>query len=248
LTVFTQYVVFFPVKGASSMSYLVVFGCLAAIPLVFVFRSSKIRGLSLGFAVLVGFLLLPYFAFCLGPIHLLALDDPPEAITVIEVRPTIESIVWTTNWGEEFRVFDGPVTLYLHPGEQRVYFGTMNIPAGSCADGVIHISNVVVDMEEDLSLGGPHSDSYEVRYQEMQRWFGNNATNWSRDDNIVRYTWSSGPKISTMELGGFSYPGIGGPDITLDFVMGDHDGKPESVTVIFEMPPGIPQPDFEVQV
>lgn len=35
--------------------------------------------------------------------------------------------------------------------EALVYFGTMDIPAGTYTDGVIHISKVVVDTEEDLS-------------------------------------------------------------------------------------------------
>jgi len=30
--------------------------------------------------------------------------------------------------------------------------------------------------------------------------------------------------------------------------MGEHDSKPENVTVIFDMPPGTPQPDFKVYV
>lgn len=106
----------------------------------------------------------------------------------------------------------------------------------------------MVDVEEDLSLAGVHPDAYEKEYQLMQQRFGDAATNWSRDGAIVKYTWDSGPKTSTMSLGEFSYPGLGGPDITLDFVLGEHDGKPESITVIYDMPPGIPEPEIEIQV
>lgn len=95
---------------------------------------------------------------------------------------------------------------------------------------------------------GVPPDEYEERHNDMKEWFGDEATDWRREGAMVRYTWDSGPKISTMTLGEFAYPGIGGPDITLDFVMGEHDGKPESVGVLFEMPPGIPGPEIGVHV
>ena len=230
------------------MPLLAAIGLIVGVPLAIKFRAYKIRGIGLGVAVVIGFLLLPYFAFCLGPVHIFAQDNAPEYLRVLEVRPTIDRIVWTEKTEGERTVFQGPVTLYLHPGEQRVYFGTMNIPAGTYISGVIYISRVVVDIEENLSLAGVHPNSYEEEYQRMQQRFGDAATNWSREGAIVRYTWDSGPETSAMSLGEFPYPGFGGPDITLDFVLGEHDGKPESITVIFEMPSGIPEPDIEIHV
>lgn len=94
-------------------------------------RWFKPRGIGLGVAITIGFLIVPYFAFCLSPIHVFAQDDTPEHLKVLEVRATIDRIVWTEKTAGERTVFQGPVTLYLHPGEQRVYLGTMNIPAGT---------------------------------------------------------------------------------------------------------------------
>ena len=69
LTVFTQYIVYFPVKGVSSFPVLALIGGVIGVLLGFKFRVSKKLGAIFGLGVFVGFLLLPYFAFCFGPIH-----------------------------------------------------------------------------------------------------------------------------------------------------------------------------------
>lgn len=194
VTVITQYAVFIPAKSSSAMPWLAALGLIFGVPLAIKFRAHKLRGIGLGAAIMTGFLLVPYFAFFFGQIHIFIQDDAmPAHMKVVEVRTTISRITWIEKNAGETTVFQGPVTLHLHPGEQRVHLGTMNIPAGTYIGGVVYIGGVEVDIETDLALAGVPPDAYEEEYQDMQRRFGDNATNWSREGAIVKHTWNPGP-------------------------------------------------------
>jgi hypothetical protein len=246
--IFSQYIFYLPVKSTRATLILAVTGLLVGLAANSISQSDKHTSRKLAASIFLGFLLIPYLSFGLGRVHVLAKDGPPEYIRVIEVRPTIETVIWITKNGEEKTVFQGPKTLYLHPGEQRVYLGTFSIPAGTYVRGEVRISNVLTDLEEDMFKAGVDPEYYEEEYQRMKEHLSD-ASDWSRNENLVRYTWDAGRKVSYLRMGeGFTYPGIGGPDITLDFIMGEHDGKPESVEVIMEMPPGIPAPKIGVDV
>jgi len=103
-----------------------------------------------------------------------------------------------------------------------------------------------VDVELDLALIDVPVNEYEEAYHRQQSWYGDNATNWSMEGSIIKYTVKVGPSTNNMSMGDdFSYLGFGGPDITLDIVLGE-DGRPTSIKVIYDMPPGIPMPSMEV--
>jgi hypothetical protein len=245
---FSQYLFYLPVKSTKATLILAAIGFIIGIAVNSISKYNKHTSRKLAASIFLGFLFIPYLSFGLGRVHVLAKDGPPEYIRVIEVRPTIETVIWITKNGEEKTVFHGPKKLYLHPGEQRVYLGTFSIPAGTYVRGEVRISSVFTDLEEDMLKAGVDPEYFEDEYHRMQEHLSD-ASGWSRDENLVRYTWDAGRKVSYLRMGeGFSYPGIGGPDITLDFVMGEHDGKPESVEVIMEMPPGIPAPKIGVDV
>jgi hypothetical protein len=247
LTIFTQYIMFFPVKSSSAMPWLLLIGLIIGVPLGYKFRLKKRRGIALAAVVVIGFMLVPYTAFMFGQIHVFMVDDDmPSYMQVIEVRPTTDRIVWVEKDAGDVIVYQGPKTLYLHPGENRVYFGTMNIPAGTYTSGINYMSNIEVDIEVDLVAAGVSAENYSQRYQEIQQWEGEQATNWNINGAIVTYTYNTGPKEDHISWGGeFSYPGFGGPDITLDIVLGS-DGRPISVTPIFDTPPGISMESDEV--
>lgn len=116
----------------------------------------------------------------------------PAHMRVVEVRTTISRITWIEKNAGEITVFQGPVTLHLHPGEQMVHLGAMNIPAGTYIGGVIYVGNVEVDIETDLALAGVPPDAYEEEYQNTQQRLGEGATNWSREVAIVKHTWNPG--------------------------------------------------------
>lgn len=46
---------------------------------------------------------------------------------------------------------------------------------------------------------------------------------------------------------GLKYLGFEGPDITLDIIL-DEDGRPSSIRVLFDAPPGVSIPPIEVDV
>jgi hypothetical protein len=237
----TQYVVYFPVKSGSSMIWLLIIGIIIGIPLGYKFRLKKKRGIALATVIVIGFLLVPYSAFMFGQMHILMRDEAmPEHWRVIEVRPTTDRIVWIAEGGGEVTVFQGPKTLYLHPGENQVHFGTMNAPAGKYIRGVNYISNVAVDIEVDLSKTDISPDNYTEEFQMMQQW-EEGATNWQLNGAIITFTINTGPKEESMSWSaeGMDYLGVGGPDVILDIIIGN-DGRPTKVEPIFEAPPGIP--------
>lgn len=254
VTAITQYIVFIPVKSGSAMPWLAAAGFVLGIPLAVKFRGRRREGIGLGAAIMIGFLLVPYSAFMFGQMHIFMKDDDiPAGLRALEVRVTMGRITWTERSAGEVTVFQGPVTLYLHPGEQRVHLGAMSIPAGTYIRGSVYIASFEVDLERDLALAGFSPDFYEEEFQNMQsHWFGDEVvarpTNWSREGAIVRVTFYPGPKTDTMTMGeGFYYPGFGGPDITLDIVLRE-DGRPRGVTVILDLPPGVSMPPLEVHV
>ena len=119
-----QYVVILPVKGISAVPYLILTGLIIGVPLTYKFRARKFRGIGLGAAVVIGFFLVPYFAFFFGRINIYMTDALAPGVKLVELRPTIGRVALIDNAGSEVTVLPGPITLYLYPGGQRVYLGT----------------------------------------------------------------------------------------------------------------------------
>ena len=95
LTAITQYVVFFSVKPGTSMLWLALIGLVIGVILGFKFRLNKPRAVALAVAVVVGFVLVPYSSFAFGQIHVFMKDDDvPDNVRAIEVRVTLDKIVW----------------------------------------------------------------------------------------------------------------------------------------------------------
>jgi hypothetical protein len=262
VALFSQYIVILPVKGSSAVPALILTGLIIGGTLACKFRTIKIRGVGLGAAIVVGFFLVPYFAFFLGQIHLYAVDRLPPGFKVIEMRPTVEKVVFVTSDNQEVTAWPGPITLSLRPGVTRVYIGTLSIPAGSYIGRRIYLSNVDVDVEIDLlNLEDPETgetippglsqEEYQKAYDNFRAEFDNHfkrmfpngtSRNWSElDGTKFTFTMSTGEfPEPEFEPENIDYPGFGGPDITLDFTLSE-DGT-VTVTPIIDMPPGFPQP------
>lgn len=250
-----QYVVVLPVKGSSAVPWLILAGLIIGTPLAYKFREKKFRGITLCVAIVIGFFLVPYFAFFLGKIHLFVVDqmNMPGA-KVIEMRITQNRIAWVKTDGTEVIAWPGPITITLHPGVTRIYVGTMNIPAGSYTGRAIYIDTVEIDTQVDLSVwttpeGGPIPPEY---YQEVydnfrsefdshfqQEFPQGSSSNWALNGSIITFTMSTGP-FQVQEPEQLDYPGFGGPDITLDFTLSEQGMV--TVTPILDFPPGFSSP------
>jgi hypothetical protein len=240
LMALTQYLVYFPVKNGTSMIWLLIIGLIVGIPLGYKFRLKKKRGVTLAIVVVIGFLLVPYASFIFGQMHILMKDEAmPEHWTVIEIRSTTDKIVWVNENDEEVIVFQGPKTIALHPGENEIHFGSINAPAGTYFSGKEYMSNIEVDMQIDLSQTDLPPENYSDEFEMMQQ-YETQGTNWQLNGAIISFTIQVGSKEATMSWGsdGMYYPGMGGPDMILDIIIGS-DGRPEKVEPKFDAPPGI---------
>lgn len=253
----SQYVIVLPVKGSSAVPYLILAGLIIAVPLVYKFRAKKFRGISLGAAIVIGFFLVPYFSFFLGQMHLFAVDQMPEGFTVIEMRVEMGKVAFVKTDDTEVTVWPG-TTITLRPGVTRVYLGTWDIPAGTYIGRRIYINNVSIDVEADISKlkdpvtgESPPADRYQEAYDGLKADFesetghfkqefpNGSASNWSAlDGSKFTFTMSTGafpePEFEPEQM---DYPGVGGPDITLDFTLTE-DGM-VTVTPILDFPPGV---------
>lgn len=243
VALFSQYVVILPVKGSSAVPYLILAGLIIGAPLTYKFRAKKIRGIALGAAIVIGFFLVPYFAFLTGQMQLYAVDQLPPEFKVIEMRISFEKVVFVDNENNEVTAWSGPKNLTLRPGRTRVHVGTLSIPAGSYVGRRVYMNNVDMDLEVDLTrlppYGGP--DPYEFFEEQLTRGFQSDfpqgsTSNWSWNGLIGTFTTSTGPH-SRETKDYFDYRGYGGPDITLDYTLTE-DGR-LTVTPILDSPPGI---------
>ncbi len=250
-----QYVVVLPVKGSSAVPWLILAGLIIGTPLAYKFREKKFRGITLGAAIIIGFFLVPYFAFFLGRINLFAVDQMNMPGTkVIEMRITQNRVAWVKTDGTEVTAWSGPTTITLHPGVTRIYFGTMNIPAGSYTGRMIYLDTVEIDTQVDLSVwttpegGSIPPEMYQEVYDNFRSEFDSHlqqefpqgsSSNWALNGSIITFTMSTGP-FQESEPDPIDYPGFGGPDITLDFTLTE-DGM-ITVTPILDFPPGFSPP------
>jgi len=213
------------------------------------------KKMSYAFSAFIGVLLIPYFAFGIGQIDFYMVDDNlAEGITVQEVRPTMDRIVFGTPDKGDVDVWKGPNTLKLHPGENRVKLGRFDMPAGTYKGGRVEIGDIQVDIQADLAvMKNPMDgqiipeDQYAFVFDQIKsRMTGNvggfsiNIVNSSLEGNLGKFTISVGTMTQQIPIPEIKYPGMGGPDITLDITL-DEMGKPDpsKIKAIIDMPPGV---------
>ena len=246
----TEYILNIGVLGTGNFKYFLIAGIISAI--VSYLCCKKV---SYAVSTLIGFLLIPYFVFLVGQIDFYMVDDNlAQGITVIEVRPTMDKIDFGTPNKGEVSVWKGPNTLKLHPGANRVKLGRFDMPAGTYKGGNVYIGDIQVDIEADLSvMKNPTNgeaipaDKYaevfdQIKFRMTGSYGGFNITivNSELVDNIGKFTISAGKMTQPLPIPEIKYPGMGGPDITLDITL-DEMGKPDpsKINAIVDMPPGV---------
>lgn len=247
---FTEYILQIGVLGSSKFVYFLAAGILVGILVFLIFKKAVFAG-----SAVIGVLFIPYFAFILGQIDIYMVDDNlAEGMTVVEVRPTMDKIVFGTSDKGEIAVWNGPQTLKLYPGENRVRLGRFDMPAGTYRGGTAYIGDVQVDIQADLSVmknpsdGQPIPPDYYMEVFEMVKsqmagnvaGFNISMVKASLSENMGNYTISVGEMTIPLPIPEINYPGIGGPDVTLDIVL-DEMGRPDpsKIKTIIEMPPGV---------
>ncbi len=247
----TEYVIKVGTLGMDNFKYLIIAGAIIAI-LVFFLTKRKI---SYTIAAFIGILLIPYFAFGIGQIDFYMVDDNlAQGITVIEVRPTMDNIAFGTTDKVEVSVWKGPKTLQLHPGENRVKLGRFDMPADTYKGGTVYIGDIQVDIKADLAvmtdpIGGQSipADRYEEAFSSIKNrmtgsvgGFNIKLMNSALNGAIGTFTISVGSMKQPLPIPEFKYPGMGGPDVTLDITL-DEMGKPDpaKMKAIVDMPPGV---------
>lgn len=247
---FTEYVLKIGVLGTSNFKFFLIAGTVAAV-LVYVLS----RKFSFAVPTAVGILLIPYFVFILGQIDFYMVDDNlAEGITVIEVRPTMDKIAFGTLDKGEVAVWNGPQTLQLHPGANRVKLGRFDMPAGTYQGGAVYIGDIQVDIRVDLSMmknpidgqiipADHYAEAFEGIKSRMSgevAGFNIQLVNSSLSGNVGNFTIRVGKMTQSLPIPEIKYPGTGGPDITLDITL-DEMGRPDpsKIKAIIEMPPGV---------
>ena len=245
----TEYVLKIGILGSANFIYFLGAGVVGGIIVFAIFRKF-----AYAIAALIGFLLIPYFAFLVGQIDFYMVDDNlAKGITVVEVRPTMDKIDFGTDKGD-VSVWTGPQTLQLHPGANRVKLGRFNMPAGTYKGGNVFIGDIQVDINADLAvMTDPISgqaipaDHYEEAFNNIKnRMTGNvggfniNLIKSSLSGSQGSFTISVGKMTQALPIPEIKYPGMGGPDITLDITL-DEMGKPDpsKIRAIVDMPPGV---------
>lgn len=255
---FTEYVLKIGVLGSVNLKYFLGVGVVAAV-FVAIFAAKRVGTLigAFAFAVstVIGFALIPYFAFLVGQIDIYMVDDNlAEGVTVLEVRPVMEKIVFGTPNNGEVPVWSGPQTLTLYPGENRVKLGRFAMPAGTYSGGKVYIDDIQVDIQMDLAtMKNPAdgqaipADYYEQTFELIKSSFGGGSVGGftttllqsSLSGNIADFTISVGSMTLPIPIPEIQYPGVGGPDVTVDIIL-DEMGRPDpsKIRTIIEMPPG----------
>lgn len=246
----TEYVLKIGALGGGNLKYFLIAGLIGAV-IAFVFS----RKISFAIATFIGFLLIPYAVFCLGQIDFYMVDDNlAEGITVVEVRPTMDKITFGTPDKGDVAVWSGPQTLVLRPGANRVKLGRFNMPAGTYKGGAVYIGDIQVDIKADFSVlknttNGQSipADNYAEAFDNMKSMMTGNISGFnisivksSLSGNIGSFTISVGKMTQQLPIPEIKYPGMGGPDITLDITL-DEMGKPDpsKIRAIVDMPPGV---------
>ena len=246
----TEYILKIGVLGTGNLKYFAIIGLTAA---VITFLISRKKALTV--AVFIGCILIPYAAFMVGQIDFYMVDDNlAQGITVVEVRPTMNKIVFGTPDKGDVIVWGGPQTLALHPGENRVKLGRFDMPAGTYKGGSVSIGDIQVDIRADLAamtdpIRGQSIDAahYEEAFNNIKArmtgsvgGFNIKLINSSLAGAIGTFTISVGSMTQQLPIPEIKYPGMGGPDITLDIVL-DEMGKPDpsKIRAIVDMPPGV---------
>lgn len=248
--IFTEYILQIGVLGTPNLIYFLIAGVLGGILTFVLFKK-----MSLTMSIVVGFIFIPYFVFILGQIDFYMVDENlVKGMSVIEVRPTMDKIVFGTPEGEEVAVWSGPQTLILHPGENRVKLGRFDMAAGTYRGGAVYISDIQVDIRADLSImKDPVSgqsippDYYSEVFEMIKAGMSGNISgfnigiiNATLTENIGKFTISVGKMTQQIPIPEIKYPGMGGPDITLDITL-DEMGRPDpsKIKAIVDMPPGV---------
>ena len=246
----TEYVLKIGVLGSGNFKYFLIIGAVAAVLIFAVFRK-----ISFAVAIFIGMLLIPYVVFAIGRIDFYMIDDNlAQGITVVEVRPTMDKIVFGTADKGDVEVWGGPQTLVLRPGENRVKLGRFNMPQGTYKGGAVYIGDIQVDIKADLAvmanpIGGQAIDPehYSEAFESIKARMSGNVggfnivlVNSSLSGSVGMFTISVGKMTQQLPMPEIKYPGMGGPDITLDITL-DEMGKPDptKIRAIVDMPPGV---------
>lgn len=248
--VISEYVLKIGVLGTANFKYFLIIGAVGAMLAFVIFKK-----LRLAVPVFIGFALIPYFAFFLGQIDFYMADDNlAEGMRVVEVRPTMDKITFGLPESQgEAVVWQGPQTLVLHPGENRVKLGRFNMAAGTYRGGAAHIGDIRVDIEADFSQMKNPKDGQNILPDYYAEVFGTlksymtgtvggftiSLIDSSLQGAIGRFTLSAGKMTLPVPVPEIKYPGVGGPDVTLDLVL-DEMGRPDpsKIKTIIDMPPG----------
>ncbi len=246
---FTEYVLKIGVLGTANFKYFLMAAVVMAI-LVFIFSRKMIFAIPAA----IGIILIPYFVFLIGQIDFYMIDaNLAEGITVVEVRPTMDTIIFGSDKGE-VTVWKGPQTLKLHPGDNRVKLGRFDMPAGTYEGGTVNIGDIQVDIKADMAvMKNPTNgqaipaDQYASVFEQIKSrmtgsvgGFNIKIVDSSLASNIGNFTISVGTMTQPIPIPQITYPGMGGPDITLDITL-DEMGKPDpsKIKAIVDMPPGV---------
>lgn len=245
-----EYILKIGILGTTNFKYFLIAGAVGAV-LVFILT----RGLKFAVPVFIGFILIPYFVFLLGKIDFYMVDDNlAEGITVAEVRPTMDKIAFGTPDKGEIPVWQGPQTLILHPGENRVKLGRFDMPAGTYQGGTAYIGDIQVDIKADLSImknpidgqaipEDKYAEVFEIIKSRMTgsvAGFNINLINSSISGSVGSFTIGVGKMVQNLPIPEIKYPGMGGPDVTLDITL-DEMGRPDpsKIKALIDMPPGV---------
>lgn len=236
-----EYVLKIGSLGTANFKYFLIAGVVGAILAFAISRKIK-----LAIPAFFGFILIPYFVFIVGRIDFYMVDDNlAQGITVVEVRPTMDKIVFGTPDKGDVVVWQGPQTLILHPGENRVKLGRFDMPSGVYQGGKVSIGDIQVDIRADFSI--MKSPNYQEAFDNMKSMmagsvggFNISIINSSFSGSTGSFTISVGEMTQQLQIPQINYPGTGGPDITLDITL-DEMGKPDpsKIKAIIDMPPGV---------
>jgi len=255
----------------SKLLYALVGGVALVIALSFAVPEVNAHRAGYITAVIFGIILMPYIAFVVGKMDLYMVDDNlARGLAVKEVRVTMDDMRFKTKEGGSVTVLPGGNVITMHPGENEVRVGTINIPKGAYNGGEMGLKQIEVDMQLDLnealaaakegtnlppgvpSLAGVPENmrpSDQQLKEEIASKVSSNIPpigklkNTNRDGDKITFTLEIDaaqiPFPKEIPMPEFEYPGVGGPDITLDIILG-LDGRPEMIQPIIHLPPGLP--------